>query len=675
MRKGGREMSWIQKLYETYNNCASFVGYSSEEGDRPLLPICHISAQAQIEIVIDGEGNFKRAHIITDQKRDAITIIPCTEGSGSRSGKKPENHPLCDSLQYVASDYTRYGGVVTIGFAADPEEPYRNYAKNLADWCKSKFAHPKAEAVLRYIVKGTVVRDLVDHQKLFIGANEKFVSKGELKREKNALDIQEDAFIRWVVESPDVLETRVWKDPTLWESWINYYFTTKGKASLCIVSGREAPLTNNHPKYIRAKGDGAKLISSNDTSGFTYRGRFLSSEQACGVSLEVSQKAHNALLWLIDRQGKVFWVKGDGGRQQPGLAIVAWATSEKKIPQPTDDTADILGFDELPNDIPMTPNTAQEIALKLRNKILGYSADLARTTSVQIMAMDSASKGRLAVTYYQEQGASNYMKRINKWHEECAWIHRYRFQDKQIDGSSKKKRQFYTFVGAPAPIDIAEAVYGEKVDDRLKKATVARILPCIIEGQQIPRDLVESAVRRASNRVGIKNSDDKKFYRDEEYTWNKTLSIACSLFKKYFGEENYEMALDPERKKRDYLYGRLLAIADRIEGRALGLSKEKRSTNAARYMQQFSMHPCKTWMQIELAIGPSLSRLGGRAKYLKDLLDEVMSKFDPIEDFNMDKPLSGEFLLGYHSQREALKFIAKDEAEEQDEEQSEQEEV
>ncbi len=36
-------MSWIQKLYETYNNCQSMVGYSGEEGERPLLPICHIS--------------------------------------------------------------------------------------------------------------------------------------------------------------------------------------------------------------------------------------------------------------------------------------------------------------------------------------------------------------------------------------------------------------------------------------------------------------------------------------------------------------------------------------------------------------------------------------------------------------------------------------------------------
>ena len=114
------------------------------------------------------------------------------------------------------------------------------------------------------------------------------------------------------------------------------------------------------------------------------------------------------------------------------------------------------------------------------------------------------------------------------------------------------------------------------------------------------------------------------------------------------------MALDESRNARDYLYGRLLAIGDRIEGRALGLSKESRDTNAARYMQQFSVRPFNTWTQIELSLTPYLIRLGGRAKDLKDLLDSVMCKFDP-EEFKKDEPLSGEFLLGYHCQRAELK--------------------
>jgi CRISPR-associated protein Csd1 len=143
----------------------------------------------------------------------------------------------------------------------------------------------------------------------------------------------------------------------------------------------------------------------------------------------------------------------------------------------------------------------------------------------------------------------------------------------------------------------------------------------------------------------------------KEWEWEKTLSIACALYRKFKDKENHDMALDPNRQTRDYLFGRLLAIADRLEGVALYKSNEKRDTNAARYMQQFAERPNKTWRLIELSLSPYMARLGG-ANFFKRLIDEVMCKFDPIEDFNSDKPLSGEFLIGYHCQRAELQAKA-----------------
>lgn len=643
-------MSWIQKLYETYNNCESMRGYSTDKNKRPLLPVCHMTAQAHIKIVIDQEGNFRRADVITG-KNDAATIIPCTEASGSRAGKKPECHPLCDQLQYVAGDFVKYGGTVTSGFVNDSEEPYRNYMKILTDWCESKFAHPKAQAVLKYIKKKNLIKDLITHQILFVGENGQFLAKREKKRQKNASDIfsvvgsQEDSFIRWEVEVPNDKCSKTWEDKTLWDSWIQYYFSTKKKEPLCYVKGGNDFLSLQHPKYIRVKGDGAKLISSNDTSGFTFRGRFLTAEQACGVGLDVSQKAHNALMWLISRQGKVFFVKGDRGRKEPGLSVVAWATSGETIPRVTDDSLSILGFDDLPDDEPFIVSTAQDVAIRFKNKMLGYASELGNTDNIMIMGLDSASKGRLAITYYREDlKASDFLQRIENWHKTCEWIHEYRHKDVQDKETGKSKRFFQHFIGAPAPINIAEAAYGSNVDDKLKKVTVVRLLPCIIDEQKIPRDIVESAVRRASNRAGM-----------EEWEWNKTLSIACALYKKFNEKEGYNMALDESRRSRDYLYGRLLAAADCLERFALFTSEKKRDTNAARLMQRFADRPCSTWKTIELSLIPYKARLGGRAKKYQDVIDKAMCLFDPVEDFTSDKLLSGEFLLGYHCQREALK--------------------
>ena len=657
MKKEGVNMSWIQNLYETYNSCQTAIGYSTNNIERPLLPICHITAKAHIEVAIDGEGNFLRARVISNGENDSITIIPCTETSSSRSGKKPEAHPLCDKLQYVAGDFSEYGGEVTSGFASNPSEPYKKYIEILTKWSESKFSHPKATSVLKYVKKSCLVRDLVEEKILLIDGNKKLLKKSEVKDKIDSTNIfsvvnpQDNAFVRWIVEVPGENETRVWRDKTLWKSWSDYYLSIKDKENICFVLGEKAVLTNNHPKYIRCEGDGAKIISSNDSSGFTFRGRFLTDDQACNVSLEVSQKAHNALIWLISRQGKTFY---GNGKNTPGLSVVAWAKVDEKIPQPTDDPVDIL-INDLPNDDSLFTFTAQDYAIKLRNKILGYNAKLEESKNIYVIGLDSASKGRLAITYYKELDSSDYLQKINQWHEDCAWIHRYRIENKKI-GSFGNKVSLPFFVGAPSPQDIAEAVYGKNVDGKLKQTTISRILPCIIDGQPIPYDLVETIVRRASNRIAL-----------DHWEWERTLSIACSLFRKYNRKEKYSMALELNRTTRDYLYGRLLALAESLERWALDSGHEDRETNAARLMQRFAEHPYSTWKTIELALTPYKIRLGGKSEKRQRMIDEVINSFDYI-DFTNDKRLTGEFLLGYHCQREYLHKLSETKKESEDSE-------
>lgn len=709
-------MSWIHKLYETYENCQSMIGKIAFEKEVPLLPICHTTNKAHVEIVIDQDGNFEKARIAN--KEHSRTIIPCTESSGGRTrGKAP--HPLNDKLQYVAQDYSKYTGrddssyfavvdekdfkklgksvdkkalieelykqkhidekgVIELTFARlndytdmniNPKwgrkkknifeilkEKYsQSYVNLLSSWCVSEYMNDKVCAVLKYVQRGSVIKDLIDNKVLLLGDDCKLLEKREGKKQnKKTIDIfdllpgrinkkgeienwQADAFIRWEVNIPGDPCSKVWEDKNIWESWRQYYSNTKQVKTLCYVTGKKLLSSDQHPAKLRHDGDKAKLISSNDWAGFTFRGRFTDTKkhntyQTCGVGFEVTQKAHSALRWLISRQG---YRSGD-------QAIVAWTTSGAELPDPFADPLSILGEEDLVSDEGDNLSTAQNLAIKLKKKLAGYKADLGDTSGIVVMGLDSATQGRMAITFYRELTGSDFLRRIEQWHETCAWIHDYRSIEYKKD-NKKKERKYLRFVGAPAPKDIAEAAYGSRADDKLKKATVERLLPCIIDEQQIPQDIVDSAVRRACNRVGM-----------ETWEWNKTLSIACALFKKSKEKEVYSMALDPDRKTRDYLYGRLLAIADRLEGLALYKAREKRDTNAARYMQQFADRPNKTWRQIYLSLSPYMARLGG-AKDYKDIMDEVMCKFDPIEAFTSDKPLSGEFLLGYHCQRAVLR--------------------
>ncbi len=79
------------------------------------------------------------------------------------------------------------------------------------------------------------------------------------------------------------------------------------------------------------------------------------------------------------------------------------------------------------------------------------------------------------------------------------------------------------------------------------------------------------------------------------------------------------MALDETRNTRDYLFGRILAIADVMEERALSEAEKKRPTNATRYMQQFSQRPFSTWKQIHELLTPYFMRWATR--FLLQMVD------------------------------------------------------
>ncbi len=636
-------MNWIESLQRTYDNCLDFVGAEEEGRDELLLPLSHTTQNAHIEVTLDQHANLIAARVL--QKADQKTLLPCTESSGGRAGSKPTTHPLCDKLQYLAGDFLHYGGTVTSGFAAQPEEPHQSYLQLLSDW-QTKYPHPKVQIVLDYIKKARLIQDLVQQKIIPVAHNDAggIVFIDTWTDEKNDPpeifstlppgNSPQDAFIRWAVTVPGDPEPYLWQDKTVWESWNEYYKSTQEFRGLCYVTGEETILALQHPAKLRHAADKAKLISANDGSGFTFRGRFTDPDgrQTCGVSFDVTQKAHNALRWLIARQGKRF---GD-------QAVVAWAVTGQKIPDALVSTQELLGEEDfltsglnLDNSALPTANTGQVVAIALKKKLSGYRADLGDTSDILVLSLDSATPGRMAISYYRELTSSEYLQRIEIWHQDTAWPQNF-----------GKDRHF---IGAPSPLDIAQSAYGVRLDDKLKSATYRRLLPCIIENQPIPSDLVSNCIQRATNRQGL-----------DHWEWEKALGIACALYRKQqiqTNQHHHTMSLERDRTTRSYLYGRLLAVADVLEQTALRSAGESRDTNAARFMQRFASHPYSTWQNLYLSLDPYRSRLKANAP---GLLQTYVSEIDEIknlfktEDYKNDSKLEGEFLLAYHCQRTAL---------------------
>ena len=110
------------------------------------------------------------------------------------------------------------------------------------------------------------------------------------------------------------------------------------------------------------------------------------------------------------------------------------------------------------------------------------------------------------------------------------------------------------------------------------------------------------------------------------------------------------MALDKEQKDRNYLYGRLLAVADRIEYRTYDASDKGRVTNAKRYMSTFSQRPFETWKMIEENIQPYVNKLEfPERRFYENLLHEINGLFD-VDSFGDNSKLGGLYLLGFHHQ-------------------------
>lgn len=646
-------MSWMEKLYQTYE-----AGILLDLPQEKLpMPTSHTLQNAHINIVIDGEGSFKRASVLEKTQ----IVLPATEDSATRSSNEAP-HGLADKLQYVAKDYEDFGG--------KKKAYFEGYKKQLLAWCESEHAHDKVRAIYRYIEKGTVIRDLVANNIVLVDSENILLTQWNsddgdtpvlfkvLPKEKGMLD-QGSALVCWTVEKASDPSADTWKDSFIQANWIAYDTSNISDAGLCYITGHNQTLSSKHPAKIRHSGDKAKLISANDKDGYTYRGKFLNDFEACGIGFEISQKAHNALSWLIQRQG---FRNGD-------QAYVSWAVSGNTIPEPLTDAYSFLDTDDFDLDIveesdTLTPeaplnqgiNLGQTYAIQLRKYMAGYAAKLSPNEQIIIMGIDSATPGRMGIIYYRELFSHDFLNRLETWHSQFAWPQRHTKEITNTTGKKPKTKVIWP-ISSPVPKDIATAAYGDNVTDSLKKKVIERLIPCIVDGQPFPLDLVISSVRKATNRVG--------YASDSQWLWEKNLGIACALYKGYHQRHpnltqrrDYAMALEENYHARDYLFGRLLAIAERIEDVALNISGENRPTTAARLMQRFADRPFETWRTIELALQPYMQRLRvSRAGFLTNQLKELdtvqaMFKHD---DFTSKASLSGEFLLGYHCQRQKLR--------------------
>lgn len=613
-------MSWINALSRTYDNCLSEVGevrrISKNYGKKEvietlvLLPQSHLTVNVIAEIILNENGDFLGVNAVS--KDDQITVVPVTEDSASRSsGIAPM--PLFDKLSYIAGDYDEFAKE-----SKSKRAYYDVYMQGLHNWADLPDTPVKVKAICNYLDKGCVMKDLTAAE-IYDGT---------------------DGFVRFIVlgENNSAEQTKTWLDKQIQKSFSDYYNSTLETMDIDYTTGELCPITQKLPAKLRNTGDKAKLISSNDTTNFTFKGRFLSASEAACVGYEVSQKAHNALRWLIAKQGY----------RNDSESIICWSPGGDDVPDPMKNTGDMFGFfDEEEEQI---ADTEETFAKKLNKAIAGYRQNFKNEQNridkgllkVVVMAVDTADgsgQGRLSITYYNETDPDTFLDNVFKWHNECSWMHLRFTEDKKP----------IHFMGAPSPKDIILAAYGTdrgaylEADAKLIKKNVDRLLPCIVQGRKIPKDIVYAAVRNAGNPQ-----------RFSENNWNRLLADTCAIIIKYehdYGKEVFKVALNKESTDRDYLFGRLLAAAHKLEEYVnYKTGNQGRETNAMKYWSTYAQNPARTYQIIRERLQPYISKLNsGSRNYYLALAEEIFDKLAQTNSFN-NEPLKENYLLGYYSQ-------------------------
>lgn len=574
-------MGLLQKAVETYGAMAHRAGQVFEGENEPLAPISHIMARPQIIITLDQSGNFVAAQVL--DKNTPKIIIPATEESAGRTVKAAElPHPLCDYLRYLLPQN---------------QVEYQHYISQLSTWANSSHTHPKLHAVLNYVQGGTILENL----------------------RQAGIDSEEKAMVCWVVNGlGETLNGPCWTDRTLMNAFIDYYHEkrTDTPPALCMISGELEMTAGQHPKGIVPISGNAKLISANDSSGFTYRGRFDDAAQAATVGYAASQKAHSVLRWLVANQSVSF-----GGR-----TFLCWNPQGIQVPRVTGPMGRRSGTAQRA----ANPSQYQK---QLREALSGWKEDLPQSAGVVIAAFDAATTGRLAVTYYNELLASDFLDRLHDWEASCCWE----------DGPYG--------IQSPSLFQIVSWAFGTprngkaEMDDRILSQQMQRLVACRVDKAPFPLDIERALAEKASHLL---------LYEGENR--QKLLFTACAAIRKYHCDhlkEEWDMALDKNCSDRSYLFGRLLAIADAIENNTY-TDEDRRETNAIRMQKAFTLRPMTTWSALWDKLRPYNKRLAqskpGLYRYYHSVIDDILNRLSPF-DPTLNQKLNDIYLLGYSHQR------------------------
>lgn len=611
-------MSLLTALLDSYDHALEhdMVGKPDHFGNI-LLPMYYNSMKSNgkniIELLLSKESDLLEAHLLPEGE----TIqFPVTEDSVARSsGVAP--HPLVDSASYVIQDEGKRSAA---------------YMEQMENW----LAYDDNDFV-RIIHDFLIQPGILDAVKQKVKDSEEDEAE---KQKKNAVAIDfEKVFFTFSVENYDGLKNiSVSENSDLQARYKAYVeFQNANDPSkeriTCNLSGKQDYLCIKHQPLMGT----ARLVSQITANDENWRGRFTMADQNIKLGMETSQKIHlmakyllsgeETRRWLGEQANMVSWFSDD-------LSNAVAFDPSKSAEMPAGIFEKLMAEQKGKSDAPAIADVMTENIVKsFTNGKRLFSDD----ATYYIAIFDKISNGRVATKYFRALSASRLKENLVAWQEKYHWR-----------GYSKENRDK---VFTPSPRRLVLAAYGVERDGFLEiskkdflKNQYQNILTALVEGRSIPENFEKALT------VNIRHR------QNYDHTWMEVKFCALAVLKDKGGFK--DAMLNRENTDRSYLFGRLLALFERMEAGTFG-EKEERSTNAEKMWTSYTNHPATMMMRLRNLLKPYERKMAtseqNRGLYFKlsrdisEVTNMLHDNYD-MDSAEVNRPLDYGFIFGYEAQ-------------------------
>lgn len=569
-----------------------------------LLPLYHTNLRSNgkniINVLLDKQGNFLSANFLEE---DEIIIFPVTQDSIARSGKYPPSHPLVDKISYLIKVNERLHEMYV--------ESFLNLIQGISDDNVRNFL----KAIKIFIFKDD-----------FFEIIETYIQENEGKKIDISNTFLTFSISRYIsgrtVSVTDYVE--------LHNQYIGYVESLDLPKGICNISGEEQQLTSKHRGLL----GNAKLISVSNNKE-NYQGRFSNGEDIISVGYKTSEKIHLMLKFLLENRNTNI-------RLREQQYLVNWFSDDlannSEIDYVTPSTFSISGalsvFDNA-NNAKLTTDTNELIG----NSFIKGKQRFSDASKYYVAILDKASNGRISLKYFRELSISQLYRNLQKWQNNYTWEY---FEQK-----SKK-----VVCTIPSMGQMILSSYGiennhklELNNDKFFKDQFQKIVMALIDGQKIPSNLEKAMEQNIKQRLKY------------EEKWNTVMYTALAIFHNR-NEEDLKNMLDENNTNRSYLFGRLLAVLERIEDATYATGKDgnKRVTNAQKFWNSYSNNPA-TYMQTLLTKTQYyeqtlLNSNYGLAQKLRKEKDKIITAIHDnyLNSKELNQPLDYHFIFGYYAE-------------------------